>query len=92
LEDIDPAFLRPGRIDYILEFKKATVKIIREMVEYRFRSYGINMDGYQTYFENMRDYVLSPAEVQNICFKYSAENIEECLTEIMDKCKKSYML
>jgi hypothetical protein len=92
LEDIDPAFLRPGRIDYILEFKKATVKIIREMVEYRFRSYGINMDGYQTYFENMHDYFLSPAEVQNICFKYSAENIEECLTEIIDKCKKSYIL
>jgi hypothetical protein len=87
LENIDPAFLRPGRIDYILEFKKASAKTIREMVEYRFRSYNIDFSIYNDTFSNMKDYVLSPAEVQNICFKYSYENVGECLTEIIRRCE-----
>jgi chaperone BCS1 len=88
LENIDPAFLRPGRIDYIIELKKATVRTIREMVEYRFRSYGINMNNYDLFFDKMRDYAISPAEIQNICFKHSAEKIEECLSELIEKCNE----
>jgi len=87
LENIDPAFLRPGRIDYILEFKKASVETIREMVEYRFRSYNIDLVQHEEQFDKMVDEVLSPAEVQNICFKYSADNINDCIDELVHKCK-----
>jgi len=87
LENIDPAFLRPGRIDYILEFKKASAKTVREMVEYRFRSYNIDFSIYDDLFSKLKDNALSPAEVQNICFKYSYENVGECLTEIIRRCE-----
>jgi hypothetical protein len=76
IEKIDPAFMRPGRIDYILELKPATVRVIREMIEYKFRALNIDFEKYTEYFAKMKDCVISPAEVQNICFKYSHIDIE----------------
>ena len=34
-----------------------------------------------TDFKNMKDYVLSPAEIQSICFKNN--NIEDCIKNIL---------
>lgn len=85
LEKIDPAFMRPGRIDYILELKHATVATIREMIEYKFRNVLDDFTQYQKYFDNMRDFVLSPADVQITCLKYKNCEIEECLKELVEK-------
>jgi chaperone BCS1 len=85
LEKIDPAFLRPGRIDYMLELKFASVQIIREMVTYKYRKENLEMSKYDTYFEQMRDEIISPAEVQVICLKYNETQIEECLAELVKK-------
>lgn len=81
---LDKAFIRPGRIDYMLELKRATVQIIKEMVSYKYRNANINMSKYEDYFENMRDYKITPAEVQKIYLKYDPENIEKCLRELVD--------
>jgi len=63
IRKLDKAFIRPGRIDYILELKRATVKIIREMVAYRYRD-NIDINKYDNYFKKMKDSVITPAEVQ----------------------------
>ena len=34
----------------------------------------------------MKDYVISPADVQNICFKYKNENAVEILNDIIAIC------
>jgi hypothetical protein len=81
---LDKAFIRPGRIDYMLELKRASVKIIYEMVSYKYRHANVDMSKHEDYFENMRDYKITPAEVQKTYLKYSSENIEQCLQELVD--------
>jgi hypothetical protein len=88
LENIDSAFTRPGRIDYILELKLATVATIREMIHYKFRRVINDFSEYQEYFDNMKDFTLSPANIQVTLLKYKSDNAEdcrECLKELVEK-------
>jgi hypothetical protein len=85
LENIDPAFTRSGRIDFHLEFTLATVNIIKEMLQ-KIRKIDVTNAKYKKYFDKMRDYVISPADVQNICFKYKNENAVEILNDIIAIC------
>jgi len=90
LENIDGAFTRPGRIDYILELKLATVATIREMIQYKFRHTIKDFSEYQEYFDNMKDGILSPANIQITLLKYkndSAEECSNCLKELVEKMK-----
>jgi len=87
LEKIDPAFMRPGRIDYILELKNATVVTIREMIEYKFRHVIQDFSTYKESFDLMRDFALSPADIQITCLKYKNDEIAECLKELVEKMK-----
>jgi ATP-dependent 26S proteasome regulatory subunit len=82
IRKLDKAFIRPGRIDYILELKRATVNMIREMVGYRYRN-DVDIKKYESYFKKMKDSVITPAEVQNIYFKYEHIRIRECLQELV---------
>jgi hypothetical protein len=82
LEQIDPAFLRPGRIDFKLELKKMTPASIREMVFYKF-DIDPNDSLYDKYFDSIITNIITPAEVQNICFRYTKTDIEKCLEEIV---------
>lgn len=88
IEKLDKAFIRPGRIDYMLELKRASGAIIREMVEYKYRHANIDMSKYVQYFKCMRDYKITPAEVQKTYLKYGPEDIEECLKELVDLTNK----
>jgi hypothetical protein len=85
LEQIDPAFTRSGRIDFHLEFTLATVNTIKEML-YKIRKIDVSNVKYKKYFDKMKDYVISPADVQNICFKYKNENVTEILNDIIAIC------
>lgn len=85
IEDLDEAFLRPGRINYKLELKNASVKTIRAMVKTKF---GLTEDEMLTNndrFDCMKDCIISPADVQNICFKYTNREIGICLDEIVSR-------
>ena len=84
IEKIDSAFLRPGRIDYKINFKKATVQNIREMVESKYKQANIDFNNYLHYFENMKDHVISYADVQQIYLKHDNNNVEQCLVELVD--------
>ena len=81
LENIDPAFYRSGRVDYRIELQKASVPIIKEMAQ----TYCCipNIDDWQHKFDQMKEYVISTADVQSICFNYGKNRVEECLDEII---------
>jgi chaperone BCS1 len=85
LEKIDPAFTRPGRIDYVLNLKNASKCVIREMVAHKYRDEIKDISMYQSYFDKMIDYVISPADVQITCLKYGEGEIEACLNELITK-------
>lgn len=79
LEVIDPALIRPGRVDMIIEFKRSTRAIIKQMFESFYRKkepkdvkdakdvkqqeFPIEM------FAKIKDYKISPATVNQVLFK-----------------------
>jgi SpoVK/Ycf46/Vps4 family AAA+-type ATPase len=70
-EVIDPALLRPGRIDFELEFKKlrrCDVASIYEMM------YGSTMP--EESLRKIRDYTYSQAEISRLLFKHSGDSSE----------------
>ena len=83
-EKIDEALIRPGRFDFKYEFKKTTKKIIREMLQFNYELSEKDILKYDSILD-VKDYILSPAEIQSICFKN--EDIENCINEIVKTCK-----
>lgn len=84
-EKIDKALIRPGRFDFKYEFKKASKKIIKEMLAFKFE---LTEKEINRYTDNIyiKDEVLSPAEIQSICFQN--DNIIECINEIALESKR----
>jgi len=81
-EKLDEAFLRPGRIDFKQEFKRATIQTIITIVYNKFKQ----SSDFIFPIHNFKDYVLSPAEIQSICFKN--ENIYDCIKELEEETSK----
>jgi SpoVK/Ycf46/Vps4 family AAA+-type ATPase len=79
-EKIDEALIRPGRFDFKHEFKRASKKIIIEMLKFKFELSQEDIDKHLISFD-IRDEILSPAEVQSICFKN--DNINDCIKELL---------
>lgn len=73
-EILDPAILRPGRIDHILEFTKMSKRCIREMYKQWF-----DEDIPDKIYEEMCDNVFSQAEVGNIFKSFDREKRLEAL-------------
>jgi hypothetical protein len=82
-EKLDEAFLRPGRIDFKQEFKRANINNLISIVNTKFKL-GDDYIFQPTQFFN---YVLSPAEIQSICFKN--DTIDECIGELLEEQKKN---
>lgn len=64
---LDKALIRPGRIDLILDFRKATRQSIMAMFHH---FYDLKEKVAEDRFEGIRDYQFSPAEVNQILFKH----------------------
>ena len=79
-EKIDEALLRPGRFDFKYEFKKASKKIVINMLQHTYELTDKQMEEYIQYL-NIKDEVLSPAEIQSICFKN--DNIRDSIDKIL---------
>lgn len=62
--NIDPALIRPGRIDIDLEIKKANRKVIKEIYKFLFNNNIDNID-----LEKIPEYKYSCAEIFNIFLK-----------------------
>ena len=75
-ESLDPALIRPGRIDMTLEMKNATIDTIKEMFyHYYKKEFPFN------YLNKMRDYVISPAKIVNL--RLQNEDSEEFLKKLL---------
>lgn len=68
-EMLDPALLRPGRIDVSIEFKKLSKKSVAKIYKQWF---GRDMDS--SVYEKMKDYSFSQAELGNL---FSGKNMKE---------------
>lgn len=84
-EKIDEALIRPGRFDFKYEFKKSSNKILKEMLQFKFNLSNDDINKYDE-LESLKDEVLTPAEIQSICFKNN--NIENCIKDIILEYKK----
>ena len=60
-DSLDPALIRPGRIDLTLEMKNATIDIIREMYSHYYKDILP-----ENVIVNLKDYLLSPAKIVNL--------------------------
>ncbi len=83
-EKIDPALLRPGRIDFQVEFKKCSTKTIKHMLSNHFSNLYLK----QELLKQLDDYIIeekfSPAEVQAILFQ-NINDIDSCIKQLIQK-------
>ena len=79
-EKLDKALIRDGRIDFKFEFKKANKNIIQQMLCARFDCKEADVYNHSN-FNNIKDYVLSPATIQTISF--NSKTLDECINKIL---------
>jgi hypothetical protein len=77
-EKLDPALIRPGRIDYVLELKYSRVVDIKHILENYFET---NVDLKD--FENIKDFTYSPAFIKQLCNKYSMLEGNDAVSNII---------
>jgi hypothetical protein len=58
-----------------------TKEIIKEMLKLKYNLTDQSLLKYSTDLNNIKDYIMSPAQIQSICFKN--ERIEDCIHEII---------
>jgi len=75
-DKLDKALIRPGRVDCDINFTKCTKKMLLDTIN-NFFDTKLNIDIVKNYV----DYSLSPADINNLCFKYN--NIETVLKNII---------
>ena len=68
-ESLDPALIRPGRIDITLEMKNASVDIIKEMYSHYYKD--IIPEDIEN---NLKDYKISPAKIVNLRLENENKN------------------
>merc|ERR1739836_241259 len=77
LETLDPALIRPGRVDLSLEFKRCTKSAIGEFFETFFPENHLDMN-------NVEDFVWTPAEVAQICINHQ-DDVELAIEKIYER-------
>ena len=75
-DSLDPALVRPGRIDMTLEMKNATIDTIKEIYNHFYKDIIP-----ETIEEKMRDYVISPAKIINMRLEH--EKKEDFLNALL---------
>ena len=68
-DSLDPALVRPGRIDLTLEMSNTTIDIIREMYSHYYKDILPEI-----IIACLKDYVLSPAKIVNLRLQNSEKD------------------
>ena len=80
ISKMDKALLRPGRVDFTIEFKKCSHKIMIEIFENFFKNeIKNNNTDFKDYIKKLsltKEYMYSPAEFVNLCYRHKY-NINE---------------
>ena len=77
-EKLDAALIRSGRVDCDIEFTKCTKKMLHDTLQHFFQTkikYSL--------LDNYKEFSISPADVNNLCFKYN--NVNETIDHIINK-------
>merc|ERR1712008_563825 len=77
LEKLDPALIRPGRVDLSLEFKRCNKKAIGDFFETFFPRNTLDV-------KNVEDGVWTPAEVAQICINHQ-DDVELAIQKIYER-------
>ena len=80
---LDPAFLRPGRIDQIIHMDLVGPPIIQEMVEHFFQ------EKLEKVWDINPEYKVAPARVQEMCIRNCQKGFESCLSELYNQSQLS---
>jgi hypothetical protein len=75
-DKIDKALLRPGRINFTIDFKKADYKIIKEMLEY---FYDTKLSEENVY--DIKEDTHTTSYVSGLCISYK-NDIEKCIEQL----------
>jgi hypothetical protein len=86
-DKLDEAFLRPGRIDFKQEFKRATKSTLKSILSSKFKPPENYVFSEEIFENKLIDYVLSPAEIQSVCFQN--ESIDSCIDELVTETEKN---
>ena len=80
INKMDKALLRPGRVDFTIEFKKCSHKIMIQIFENFFKNeIKNNNEDFKDYIKKIsltKEYMYSPAEFVNLCYRHKY-NINE---------------
>ena len=83
---IDPAVIRPGRIDRIIEMKLASKSVIQEILGHFYKDIESDIitpsDALQLLCSIPDNIAISPAKVQEICLQYR-DSMEDAIQEII---------
>merc|ERR1712008_539820 len=77
LEKLDPALIRPGRVDLSLEFKRCNKKAIGDFFETFFPRNNLDV-------KNVADGVWTPADVAQICINHQ-DDVELAIQKIYER-------
>ena len=80
LENLDPALIRPGRVDSSLEFKRCNKNAILEFFAHFFKKENLE----QSEKDGIMDGVWTPAEVAQICIRHRT-NMELAMKKIHER-------
>lgn len=80
-EQLDPALIRPGRIDMKVEFKKCSATILKELIQH-FYQYPVDSLHEYNLQLNAIAYKWTPAEVSEIMMKHDI--VEDTIRELVE--------
>jgi ATPase family associated with various cellular activities (AAA) len=82
IESIDPAVIRPGRVDRIIEMKLASRSVIKDILEHFYRDVDPELISVNQAIRLLPSAIaVSPAKVQEICIQYK-NNIVGAVDEL----------
>lgn len=88
IEKLDPALIRPGRINMRLELKKMIKSEMMKMFAYKYRNKktNLNLQNFEYMFDFVKDYTWTPAQIEE--FIYESDTIEILANRLLKETNK----
>lgn len=89
-DKLDPALIRPGRINMRLELKKMIKSEMMKMFSYRYRNKETNknLKNFEHLFDFIKDYTWTPAQIEE--FIYESDTINILADRLLEEKKMNF--